>query len=70
MKKENHRTTSRVIEILTLVASSNDGLTLTDLAEKMKAPKSSIYPILKTLSNFNFLNYNQRNFTYRIDIRL
>ncbi|MFY9176604.1 MAG: IclR family transcriptional regulator [Caldicoprobacterales bacterium] len=66
MKKENHRTTSRVIEILTLVASSNDGLTLTDLAEKMKAPKSSIYPILKTLSNFNFLNYNQRNFTYRI----
>lgn len=66
MNKENHRTTSRVIEILTLVANSSNGLSLTDLAEKMNAPKSSIYPILKTLSNYNFLNYDQINFTYSI----
>lgn len=66
MNKENHRTTSRVIEILTLVANSSNGLSLTDLADKMNAPKSSIYPILKTLSNYNLLNYNQTSFTYSI----
>lgn len=66
MEKENHRTTARVIEILDLISNSSSGLTLTEISSKINAPKSSIHPILKTLSDSNFLKYDTNSFSYRI----
>lgn len=66
MKKTNHRATIRVIEILDLISECSSGVSLTEISTKIDAPKSSIYPILKTLSENNLLTYNPNNFTYRI----
>jgi len=66
MEKESHRSTSRIIEILDLISKNSSGLSLTEISEKIKAPKSSIYPILKTLSDYNFLSYDANNYLYKI----
>lgn len=50
-----HRTTQRILGILTLIAAEKDGLSLTDLCRAMDAPKGSLYPILKTMSDQRFL---------------
>jgi len=66
MEKETHRSTKRIIEILDLISQHNSGLSLTEISEKINAPKSSIYPILKTLSDYNFLSYDNSSYLYKI----
>lgn len=66
IKKGFHRSTKRIIEILELISQNNSGLSLTEISEKINAPKSSIYPILKTLSDYNFLSYHNNSGLYKI----
>ena len=48
--KERHRSTQRVVDILENIAQSgNSGLTLSELAARLEAPKSSLFPIVHTL---------------------
>lgn len=70
MKKfEEHRSSSRLLDILELVASSNDeGFTLTEIANRIGAPKGSIFPIVHTLSNRNYLAVNTDTGKYTIGI--
>ena len=49
MREQNHRSTSRVLDIFELLSLSENGLTLTELAAKLDAPKSSIFPIIHTM---------------------
>ena len=51
MPQNEHRATSRVLDILEMLSSSNDGYTLTEIAKQIKAPKSSIFPIIHTLED-------------------
>lgn len=56
MAQEEHRSTSRVLDILEALASADErGYTLSELAELAHAPKSSLFPIVHTLRRRRFL---------------
>lgn len=44
MAQEQHRTTARILDIFEQVSISEEGLTLTALAQRLSAPKSSLFP--------------------------
>ena len=64
--KNIHRATSRVLDILELVAENPSKYTLTDICSATHSPKSSLYPILYTLTTRHYLAIDN-NSHYRID---
>ena len=50
-----HRAASRVADILELMAASQEALCLKDLSLKLEAPKSSLLPLLRTLTARGYL---------------
>jgi IclR family transcriptional regulator, acetate operon repressor len=50
-----HRAAGRVVDILELMVASPDGLTLRELAARLEAPKSSLLPLLRTLTARGYL---------------
>lgn len=65
-----NRTTQRTIEILDLIASSQDGLTLNEIAKELNMPKTSAFDILETLVQLNMLYIKeQRLKTYAIGVK-
>ena len=63
-----HRATDRVIDILELAASSRDGLPLKDLSLRIETPKSSLLPLLRTLSARGYLEQGRAG-EYRLGPR-
>lgn len=68
MKETEHRPTARVLEILELLATNPDGLTLTEIAGAINAPKSSIFPVIHTMAQRKFIFANDNNSKYTIAI--
>lgn len=66
MNKSKHRSTSRALDILQVVAGSDKGYTLTQLANALNAPKSSLFPIVHTLQERRFLSLDMATSLYRI----
>lgn len=64
--RNNHRSTSRVLDVLELIASNNQGFSFTEICEKIDAPKSSMFPILHTLVERCYLKIDS-NSNYKID---
>jgi len=62
----DHRTTSRILDILETVATHSEGISLSELSRELSMPKSSIHPLLATLSERKYLNYNKRELRYFI----
>ena len=60
MATTEHRPTERVLDILELLSNSEDGMTLTELSKALNAPKSSIMPLVHTMTARNFI-YMQKN---------
>ena len=60
MATTEHRPTERVLDILELLSNSEEGMTLTELAKALNAPKSSIMPLVHTMTARNFI-YMQKN---------
>jgi DNA-binding IclR family transcriptional regulator len=50
-----HRAAGRVMDILELVARTGDGLALRELSAQLEAPKSSLLPLLRTLTARGYL---------------
>ncbi len=50
-----HRATDRVIDILELAAESRQGLALKDVSRRVETPKSSLLPLLRTLTARGYL---------------
>jgi DNA-binding IclR family transcriptional regulator len=50
-----HRTTARIADLLETIAAAPDGLFLRDLAARLRAPKSSLVPLLRTLAARGYL---------------
>ena len=66
MREQNHRSTSRVLDIFELLSLSENGLTLTELAAKLDAPKSSIFPIIHTMEERQFVKCDVTTNKYKI----
>lgn len=60
-----HKPTLRVIKIFEAIASSN-GLTMSQIATQLGCPKSTLMPILKTLTNNNYLFCEENSLIYTI----
>jgi IclR family transcriptional regulator, acetate operon repressor len=50
-----HRAAGRVMDILELVVRTRDGLALRELSAQLEAPKSSLLPLLRTLTGRGYL---------------
>ena len=61
-----HRSTLRVLEILTLISRSKNGYTLSDLSRLLSAPKSSLSPIVHTMEKEQYLTLDVETGQYRI----
>lgn len=54
-----NRTTLRTVEILKLVSKNPDGITLDEICEKLKLPKTSGYDIITTLAEMGMVNVDR-----------
>ena len=65
-----NRTTQRTVEVLELIATTEQELTLSDIAKELKIPKTSVFDILETLVHLNML-YTRENGvkTYHIGVK-
>lgn len=68
MPSNEHRPTERVLDILELLSTNGNGLTLTELSKALNAPKSSIMPLVHTMTTRKFIYMNPENFKYFIGI--
>ncbi|TAH72750.1 MAG: IclR family transcriptional regulator [Anaerolineaceae bacterium] len=69
--KTNHRSTSRVLDILELISNgNNEGYTLTEIASKLNVPKSSLFPMLHTLLDRQYLSLDANQGKYCIGMML
>lgn len=66
--KKLHNPTMRVINILEEIDKSPNGLTLSELSERINSPKSTILPILHTLLLNGYLDVDEK-LRYKIGIR-
>ncbi len=55
MNNTEHRSTSRVLDILELLAQKRSGYTMAEISRYLDAPKSSLFPILHTMEDRGFL---------------
>lgn len=68
MPSNEHRPTERVLDILELLSTNGNGMTLTELSKALNAPKSSIMPLVHTMTTRKFIYMNQENLKYFIGI--
>ena len=68
MPQEQHRTTARVLDILETLSGSGTGMTLTELAQALQAPKSSLFPIVHTLEQRRYLWQDQNSGRYTVGL--
>ncbi|MGF6303782.1 IclR family acetate operon transcriptional repressor [Paraburkholderia sp. WC7.3g] len=64
-----HRTAGRVLDILEVVAASGRGLALHELSALLKAPKSSLLPLLRTLHQRGYLTHDDSG-VYHLGVQL
>ncbi|MGF0034477.1 IclR family transcriptional regulator [Bariatricus sp. SGI.154] len=68
MPTNEHRPTTRVLDILELLAEMQSGMSLTEIAEAISAPKSSILPLMHTLASRKFIFYDKDTQKYTIGV--
>lgn len=57
MTNEGHRAVARALQALEIAVASEDGVTLSELAKRVGAAKSSLHPLLKALEFRGYLTY-------------
>ena len=69
MPQEQHRATSRVLDLLELLSGADGtGYTLTELSQALDIPKSSLFPILHTLEQRRYVLWDKRSGQYSIGV--
>ncbi|MCI1248086.1 MAG: IclR family transcriptional regulator [Megasphaera sp.] len=61
-----HKPTLRVLDIADALAKSKNGLTLSQLSDTIGCPKSTLMPILKTMTTREYLTRNTNTQVYNI----
>ena len=64
----SHKPTERVLNILNLLSVNTDGLTLTEISKAISVPKSTLYPILQTMTDRNYIRLSKNYFLYKLGI--
>lgn len=64
-----HRPTERVVDVLTLLTSQLEGMSLSEISRETNIPKSTLSPILLALSKKRMIQLNQRTREYSIGIK-
>ncbi len=64
----SHKPTERVLNILNLLSVNTDGLTLTEISKVISVPKSTLYPILQTMTDMNYIQLGKDSFRYKLGI--
>lgn len=64
MAVEQHRSTARILDILECLLSQQEGMTLTELAMGLDAPKSSLFPIVHTMEERRYLRQDKMSGRY------
>ena len=64
----SHKPTERVLNILNLLSVNTDGLTLTEISKGIAVPKSTLYPILQTITDMNYIQLGKDSFRYKLGI--
>lgn len=68
MPNTGHRPTIRVLDILELLATNPNGLTLTEFAHAIGSSKSTLMPVVHTLAHRKFISLDKTTHQYRIGI--
>lgn len=55
---EQHRPTEKVLDILELLMTSNEGYNLSEISNKLSIPKGSLFPVIHTLCDRKFVKHN------------
>lgn len=63
-----HNPTMRVLNILEILSTHSEGLTLTEISNVLSIPKGTISPIIHTLSENKFVFLNEDSHKYSIGI--
>jgi DNA-binding IclR family transcriptional regulator len=70
-KRPSHvQSVARALEILEALARENRELTLTEIAEKMGWPKSTVHGLLATLRDYRFVEQSAQSGRYHLGVRL
>ena len=64
-----HRATLRVLAILDALAANQRGLTMAEICRELGAPKSSLFPILHTMADTEYIAYDEDTMRYSIGLR-
>lgn len=63
-----HKPTERVLNILNLLSTNPQGLTLTEISQAIDVPKSTLHPIMQTMLERNFAYLEKNSLKYLIGI--
>lgn len=64
----SHKPTERVLNILNLLSVHADGLTLTEISKALSVPKSTLFPILQTMTDMNYIQLGKDSLRYKLGI--
>lgn len=71
LKSAKIQSVDRALRLIELIASSkNEGLTLTQLSQKIELPKSTVHGLLSTLREYNYVTQAEDSANYILGIRL
>lgn len=65
-----HQPTLRVLNILELLANSKEKPTLSIMAKKLNIPASTLWPILQTLQEKQYVKCDLENKAYYLDFKI
>ena len=69
MSESDHRSAGRVLDVIELLAGSSQGRTLSAIATALACPKSSLFPLLKTLLRRDYVICDDAG-NYRLSTRI
>ena len=70
MNCAEHKPTLRTISVLEQISAGNNKYTLSELSRTLNIPPSTLLPIVRTLREHQYLNFDEVSQTYSIGIRL
>ena len=69
-KASRIQSVERALILIEMIASKPEGMTLTQLSEKISLPKSTVHGLLSTLRDYNYVEQSNDSSNYKLGIKL